>query len=124
MLEAQNNHDVDAMVEYIAPDYRSETPQHPSRNFTGREQLREAYVTLFETTPDYEIEVLRLTEDDETVWVELHATGIQTDGTNIDLRGVAIFGVSDGQIQWGRNYMAPVEHGGETWNEFYAVEDE
>src|SRR5947209_11573753 len=35
MIQALNRHDLDAMVACFAPDFRSEQPIHPERNFTG-----------------------------------------------------------------------------------------
>jgi hypothetical protein len=36
---ATNAHDVNALVACFAPDYRNDTPAHPKRSFTGREQF-------------------------------------------------------------------------------------
>ena len=32
--------DIDALVDCFAADYRNDTPVHPARGFTGREQVR------------------------------------------------------------------------------------
>jgi hypothetical protein len=40
MIEAANRHDLEAMVAYLAPDYRSELPLTPERNFTGQAGVR------------------------------------------------------------------------------------
>lgn len=120
MVEAENSHDADRVAELVAEDYRSETPTHPERNFTGREQVRQNWKAVFESTPDLEAELLRSSVDGGTAWTEWHLTGTQTDGTELDMRGVGIFGVEDGLVQWGRIYMEPVQKGGDvTWEEFY-----
>lgn len=124
VFEAQNAHDLDGMLEHIAPDYRSETPTHPARNFTGREHVRENWTTLFDTTPDLETECHRIVEAGDEVWAEIDLTGTQTDGANLEMRGVVIFGVSEDRIEWGRIYLEPVERDSETWTEFYAIDED
>lgn len=40
------------------------------------------------------------------------------------MRGVAVWGVEDGLLQWGRIYMKPVENtNDETWEEYYTVDE-
>lgn len=124
MVEAENSHDADQVAELVAEDYRSETPAHPERNFTGREQVRRNWQAVFENTPNLAAELLRCAVQDETAWTEWHLTGTQTDGTELDMRGVAIFGVEDELIQWGRIYLEPVQKDEDvTWEEFYKEEE-
>src|SRR5215468_1579413 len=80
MIRAANRHDLDAMVACYAPDYRSEQPFHPERNFTGPEGVRKNWSFFFTTMPDYRIEVLNQVVDGNTVWAELHFLGTKTDG--------------------------------------------
>lgn len=124
IVEAENSQDADEVAELVAEDYRSETPTHPERNFTGHEQVRQNWQTVFENTPDLSAELLRSAVNDDTLWTEWHLTGTQTDGAELDMRGIAIWGVKDDLLQWGRIYMEPVEEGGETWEEFYAVDED
>jgi hypothetical protein len=35
IVEAQNDHDLEGMLEWFAPDYETKTPVHPERNFTA-----------------------------------------------------------------------------------------
>lgn len=124
IVEAENSHDADKVAGLVAKDYRSETPIHPERNFTGREQVRENWQAVFESTPDLNAELVRSTVDGDTIWTEWHLTGTQTDGTDLDMKGVGIWGVEDGLLQWGRIYMEPVaETKDVTWEEFYTVEE-
>lgn len=122
IVEAENSHEAERVAALVAEEYRSETPTHPERGFTGREQVRRNWRAVFENTPDLKAELLRSTVDGDTLWTEWRLTGMQTDGTKLDLRGVAIWGVEDGLLQWGRIYMEPVERSeDETWEEFYTV---
>ena len=124
IVAAENSHDADEVAALVAEDYRSETPNHPERNFTGREQVRENWRAVFESTPDLDVELLRSAVDGNTIWTEWHMTGTQTDGTELDMRGVGIWGVEDGLLQWGRIYMEPVEQTTDvTWQEFYSVDE-
>lgn len=120
LLTAQNEHDMEAMLACVSPKYRSETPLHPARNFTGLEPVRTNWETIFETMPDYEGEYLRIVEDGDTVWAEVRYTGTRTDGTEVKYGGVYIFGIADDQIEWGRIYLEPIEEGGGTWDKVIA----
>lgn len=41
LLEAISNHDIEAFIECFAPDYVNTWPVHPSRSFTGRDEVRQ-----------------------------------------------------------------------------------
>ena len=109
MIEAINDHDLDAMLENFKPDYRSEQPAHPARAFQGAEQVRKNWGALLEAVPDLHWEVLRLISDDATAWIEARLTGTKADGSKLDEIGVIIFGVSGGHIGWARLYLEDVE---------------
>ena len=122
IVEAENSHDADRVAALVAEDYRSETPAHPERNFTGREQVRRNWRALFESTPDFGAELLDSTVDGDTLWTEWRMTGTRTDGTELDMRGVAVWEVEDGLLQRGRIYLEPVDEAdAATWEEFYAA---
>jgi hypothetical protein len=46
------------------------------------------------------------------VWTEWEHRGTRPDGSPHLMRGVVIFGVEDGLIDWARFYLEPVEAGG------------
>ncbi|OVE84294.1 nuclear transport factor 2 family protein [Natronolimnobius baerhuensis] len=124
-LQAMNDHDLEALLSCFHEDYRSETPAHPERSFTGREQVRENWIQMFDTTPDLSVEFPRTTIDGDTAWIELRMHGRQTDGEELDVRGVVIKGIPDGQIEWGRIYLEPVQQTADvSWEEIYAGEDD
>lgn len=123
IVEAENSYDADRVAELVAEDYRSETPLHPDRDFTGREQVRRNWQAVFESVADLDVELLRSAVDGNTIWLELHMTGSQADGTDLDMRGVAIWGVEDGLLQWGRLYNEPVQRSEDvTWEELFTPE--
>ena len=37
LLDAMNAHDANRMAEWFAPDYHSQQPAHPNREYTGRD---------------------------------------------------------------------------------------
>lgn len=123
IIEAENSHDADEVAALVAEDYRSETPLHPARDFTGREQVRGNWQAVFESVPDLAVELLRSAVEGDTIWLEWHMTGTQTDGAELDMRGVAIWGVAGGLLQWGRIYNEPVERAADvTWEELFRAE--
>jgi ketosteroid isomerase-like protein len=112
LSDAMNRHDIDAFVACFAPDYHSEQPTHPDRKFVGSAQVRENWSGIFAGMPDFHAEIIRLTVQDDTVWVEWHWQGTRADGTATEFRGVCLFGVQNNLIAWGRLYMETIEQGG------------
>ncbi len=109
MIQAANRHDLDAMVACFAPDYRSEQPLHPERDFTGQAGVHKNWSFFFTTIPDIQIDILNEVEEGDTVWAELYYHGIQTDGKRFSVRGVTLLGIQADQIIWGRLYIEPVQ---------------
>jgi ketosteroid isomerase-like protein len=105
MIQAANNHDLDAMVACFAPHFRSEQPFNPERNFTGQAGVRKNWSFFFSTMPDFRAEVQRSVVEEEMVWAEMTYSGTQTDGKKQVTRGVTISGMQEGQIAWSRLYI-------------------
>lgn len=111
LLQATNDHDVDALSSCFATDYRNETPAHPDRGFTGRAQVRRNWERIFAAVPDLSATVVWIA-DETTVWSEWEMRGTRRDGLPHLLRGVVIFGVEGEQAAWARFYVEPVEAAG------------
>ena len=109
MISAANRHDLDAMVTCFAPDFRSEQPFYPERNFTGQAGVRKNWSFFFSTMPDFQVEVLSEAVEGDTVWAELHYHGTQVDGKKFNVRGVTIQGIQADQIIWSRLYIETVQ---------------
>ena len=109
MIQALNRHDLEAMVACYAPDYRSEQPFHPERNFVGPAGVRKNWSFFFTTMPDYQVEVLNEVGEGDTVWAELHFHGTQADGTKQSTRGVTLLGIQADLISWARLYIEEVK---------------
>jgi ketosteroid isomerase-like protein len=107
---ATNEHDLEGLVACFAADYRNETPAHPERGFSGREQVRKNWTQIFAAIPDVTSEVLRYVVDGDVVWTEWEHCGTRRDGSPHIMRGVVIFGVVDGLAAWARFYLEPVQH--------------
>ena len=109
---AQNQHDLEAFLDCFDPDYQSEQPVHPDRTFSGREQVRKNWSAMLSSTPDFRSELRCVAIEGDTCWAEWHWFGTRVDGTQLDMRGVSIFGVRNDRITWQRLYMEPVEEAG------------
>jgi predicted SnoaL-like aldol condensation-catalyzing enzyme len=109
MIQATNRHDLDAMLQYFAPDFRSEQPCHPERAFTGRAGVRKNWSFFFTTVPDMQVDILNAVDEGDTVWAELHYHGTQTDRKKFTVKGVTIMGIQADQIIWARLYIEPVQ---------------
>jgi ketosteroid isomerase-like protein len=112
LVQAQNAHDVDRMVECFDPDYQSEQPVHPARTFVGTAQVRKNWTALLAGIPDFRAEVLRTAVDGNTVWSEARWSGTKADGAHFEEMIVTIFGVREGRVAWGRLYGDEVEREG------------
>jgi ketosteroid isomerase-like protein len=106
---ATNERDLEALVACFASDYRNETPAHPERGFTGRDQVRANWSQIFAAISDLTCQVLGCAVEGTTVWSEWEHRGTRSDGTPHLMRGVIIFGVADEVIAWARFYLEPVQ---------------
>jgi ketosteroid isomerase-like protein len=109
---ATNAHDIDAIVECFARDYRNETPAHPARNFVGNEQVRRNWMQILAAIPDVSTEIVASVVSGNMVWTEWEHRGTRQDGTAHLMRGVVVFGVADGLIASARFFLEPVEEAG------------
>ena len=112
LTAAQNAHDAEAMVECFQPDYRSEQPLFPSRDFQGAAQVGVNWSAILGAIPDFHAEIIRSAVDGGTIFAEIRWTGTKADGTQLDERGVFIAGTSDDRIAWARIYVDEVERDG------------
>jgi hypothetical protein len=112
LRDAVNRHDLQALLECIDEDYRSEQPAHPNRGFGGKEQVRKNWSSIFESFPDFRAELLRYASEGDLLWSEWHWSA-----TGLEIAGVTLFGVRAERIVWGRLYMEPVEEEGEDIDE-------
>lgn len=111
LCHATNAHDLDALVDCFAEAYRNETPAHPGRGFTGRDQVRTNWQQIFAAVPDVTASVQRAAAQGDEVWSEWEMRGTRPDGSPHLMRGVIIFGVIDGRASWARFYLEPVDSG-------------
>ena len=108
MIQAANRHDLDAMGACFAPDFRSQQPLHPERDFTGQTGVRKNWSFFFTTVPDIQVDILNEVKEGDTVWAELHYHGMQSDGKKFNVKGVTLTGIQADQIIWARLYIEPV----------------
>jgi ketosteroid isomerase-like protein len=113
LRQAVDDHDLDALAACFAPDFRNETPAHPSRGFSGRDQVRANWARIFGGIPDITAQVVRTAVDRDVVWTEWEMGGTRVDGVAQTLRGVIVFGVSREHLSWCRFYLEPVDGGEE-----------
>ena len=109
LIRATNGHDLDAIVDCFSPNYRNETPVHPTRGFVGGDQVRRNWQQILTSVPDVAIEVTRFVVGGDTIWSEMEMRGTRRDGSQHLMRGVVIFGVSGGRAEWASFYMEPVQ---------------
>jgi ketosteroid isomerase-like protein len=112
LLKAVNDHDLDGIVACFTPDYRNETPAHPTRGFTGQDQVRRNWQQILAAVRDLHAEVLGYAEDGPRVWSEWEHRGTRPDGSRHLMRGVVVFEVRDDRAAAARFYLEPVDDDG------------
>lgn len=110
LVQATNAHDLDALVGCFSPGYRNETPAHPSRGFTGADQVRQNWQRIFAAVPDVRAVVSAAVVDGTArVWSEWEMSGTRLDGSRHQMCGVIVFEVVDGLADRARFYLEPVD---------------
>ena len=119
---ALDAHDLDKFVGFFRDDYVGERPRHPGSPMSSREDVRNNWAEVISDVPDLRVDIPAAVEDGNTIWSEWRAYGTARSGAMLELRGVIIFGVQEGQVAWSRMYLEPVEQEGLTLNELAGVE--
>jgi hypothetical protein len=109
LVRATNDHDLDRMVACFSTGYVNETPAHPDRGFAGSEQVRTNWRHIFNSVPDLQTRVVRSVFTGDTAWTEWEMSGTRLDGSPHLMRGVIIFGIGEGLVDWARFYLETVE---------------
>jgi ketosteroid isomerase-like protein len=121
MRAALDAHDLDTFLGFFREDYIGERPRHPGAKISSREDVRANWSEVIADVPDLRVEVPAAVQDGDRIWSEWRAYGTSLSGSALELRGVIIFGVQDGQVAWSRMYMEPVEQEGLTLSELMGV---
>ncbi|MCZ2404650.1 nuclear transport factor 2 family protein [Paenarthrobacter sp. Z7-10] len=110
LLESTNRHDPAALAGCFAADYVNETPLHPARGFTGREQVHSNWVQIFAAVPDLAARLLATAVDGDRIWSEWQMEGVRQDGSQHELAGIIVFTVREDCITAARFFLEPVDH--------------
>ena len=109
LRDATNSRSVAQVVECFADDYVNQTPAHPARGFTGKDQVRRNWTQIFAGVPDHTATLIASAQDGDTVWTEWEMRGTRVDGTPHRMRGPIVFTVRDGLASAARFYLEPVD---------------
>ncbi|WP_380165605.1 nuclear transport factor 2 family protein [Jannaschia sp. R86511] len=108
LRDAINSASASAVAACFADDYEATLPMHPSRDFTGSEQVEKNWTVIFSQLTAVHAEVLRHAVHDDEVWSEWEITGTSPGGSPALLRGPVIWTESDGRVATARFYLDPV----------------
>ena len=112
LVAGTNAHDLEAIARCFAEGYCNETPAHPARGFTGKEQVRRNWARILAKVPDIVAEVVDSAESGDWIWSEWEMRGTRRDGKAHLMRGVVVFGVAGELIVSARFYLEPVDASG------------
>ncbi len=101
ILEAFNQHDLEAIMSFFAEDCTFDMPRGPhpwGTRYVGKEGVREGLASRFKGIPDVHY-------GDDTHWVcgkrgvsEWTLTGTTTSGTHVEVRGCDLWEFRDGLV--------------------------
>jgi ketosteroid isomerase-like protein len=109
LARATSAHDLEGIVACFAAGYVNQTPTHPQRSFTGRDQVRRNWAQILTGVPDITARVLATAVDGDTVWSEWQMIGTRLDGARHEMSGVIIFEVAGELVRAARFYLEPLE---------------
>jgi ketosteroid isomerase-like protein len=109
LRDATNSRNVSEVVDCFADDYVNQTPAHPGRGFTGKDQVRRNWARIFAAVPDHSATLLASAQDGDTVWTEWEMRGTRVDGGSHAMCGTIVFTVRDGRASATRFYLEPVD---------------
>jgi ketosteroid isomerase-like protein len=107
--EAMSSGDADKVAACFAVDFVVVTPLHPSRGFTGNEQVRKNWAGIFAQVPNHKGQLLRWSRGaDGSIWTEWSMTGTTVAGTPYRAGGPAILTIKHAVIAAARFYLDQV----------------
>jgi ketosteroid isomerase-like protein len=108
-VDAVNRVDVDSVEAAFHPDFEMIVPQHPARGFKGPEQEVRNMRALMTAHPEGRIEVRRVVESDNEVWVQNSYTS-----DALEMEAVVIYEIDPATdtILAGHYYSEEVDRGG------------
>jgi ketosteroid isomerase-like protein len=109
LRDATNSRNVAEVVDCFADDYVNQTPAHPGRGFTGKDQVRQNWTRIFAAVPDHSATLLASAQDGDTIWTEWEMRGTRVDGAAHAMCGPIVFTVRDGRATAARFYLEPVD---------------
>jgi ketosteroid isomerase-like protein len=109
LARATSRHDLEGIVACFAEGYVNQTPTHPQRSFTGRDQVRRNWAQILTGVPDITARVLATAVDGDTVWSEWQMSGTRLDGALHEMGGVIIFDVAGELVRAARFYLEPLD---------------
>lgn len=109
LRDATNSRSVARVADCFAVDYLNQTPAHPGRGFTGKDQVRRNWAQIFAAVPDHTATLIASAQDGDTVWSEWEMRGTRADGTPHLMCGAIVFTVRDGLASAARFYLEPVD---------------
>lgn len=112
ILEAFNNHDLDAIMEYFSDDCSFDFPRGPKpwgQRFIGKDQVREALASRFKGIPDVHYGNDRHWVSADMGVSEWTLTGTTTSGVRLELRGCDLWEFRKGKVIRKDSYWKIVE---------------
>ena len=109
LADAINKHDIEALTACFESSYANDWPVHPSRSFTGADQVRRNWEAIFRAYPTVKAKIIRRVPSGDESWAEWEFTSETHDGAQFWQRGVIVVEENEDRIVKASFYMEPVE---------------
>lgn len=101
LADAFNNHDIDQVMSYFAPDCTLDMPQGvalPRKRYVGFDEVRRGLLRRFESTPDAHYGELEHFVSGYCGMSKWLLTGTKLDGRSVKVRGYDVYVFCDGKV--------------------------
>jgi ketosteroid isomerase-like protein len=105
MLDAMNQHDLEAFLACFAERYRGDGPGGGNGIVRSRDDLRSEWEESLREGSDFHADLVGWAAEGDEIWAEWRWRGTRPDGTRRRERGVAIYRVEDEVLVAGRLYL-------------------
>ncbi|GAQ84701.1 hypothetical protein KFL_002010170 [Klebsormidium nitens] len=124
-FEAVNDKDSDRLLKMFHPDYESEQPCYPTRNFKGGEQVLRNYEALSKfKSVKYTVHRTAFKQEGPGRVTGFVECSLQDAENKVNVKGVFIYETQDKLLRKGSLYMTPVQSSGHSIAEHFRIVSE
>jgi ketosteroid isomerase-like protein len=109
LREAIESHDPRRVAACFTDDFRADVPHHPSRSFSGAQNVLANWTNIFHKCPQLTATVLRSAINATELWSEWEMSEPTADGPAVRFAGPVVLTTREGRIATARFYLDAVD---------------